>query len=762
MWCDLGNKGVRAAWIIFILCSSTLISSFSFACPNTRVLCRGPSVLFVGENATYQKIQDAINDSKPGDTVYVFNGTYHESLTISKSISLIGESIENTTIMCSFAMDNVINITSNSVNVINFSINNYIGYWPSAGINLFRVQNCNISNNYFSGDFSPGIFLNGSNYNIIGNNYLTYNWDGIVLKNSDSNIISDNYFNDCFLYGIKITNSFKNTFIKNNISGWSFGIDSKHADNNSFLDNIVKSNGGVVFHFSNNNYFENNSFQSGYQFSVKFFSSKYNKMINNTLIEQGLSITGESLEHGYTNEINTSNTLNGRPIYYWVNRTNELVPDNSGQIILVNCTDIKIENQSFNDTFDSISLLFSSRITISNNTFDGSYIDFRNSDNNNILNNIIINNTGRGTNIGLDLTLSSNNSIANNTILNNGNGIYFRKSNYNYIHNNNISSNSVRGMVLYFSNYNIIQNNQISYQFKNGIEFEGSSNNTIVNNMIFKNQGFGIHFDSNNVHPSVNNIIYHNNFIYNYNDLRFQVLDIFNNTWDNGYPAGGNFWSNYEGKDEYNGINQDLPGGDGIGDTPYVINYDSTREDRYPLLKQLNMDIVIPKIKPSTPHSLEVYEGEGFLELSWSPPNYNGGSEITKYNIHRSAYYQKDKVFSIGGDILKFNDTDVSSDDIYFYMISAENEFGDSPNSSWVFGTPMDIPKPSKGSENNGNPISGDVRCMLPLILIFLIVGFFIILLVSRKLSAKHEEIKSDSKDSEKEKQDIEQKSRKT
>jgi len=51
------------------------------------------NVFFVGgmgpSNYTY--IQDAINDANDGDTIFVYNGTYYESLMISDDINLIGE-----------------------------------------------------------------------------------------------------------------------------------------------------------------------------------------------------------------------------------------------------------------------------------------------------------------------------------------------------------------------------------------------------------------------------------------------------------------------------------------------------------------------------------------------------------------------------------------------------------------------------------------------------------------------------------------------
>ncbi len=105
--------------------------------------------------------------------------------------------------------------------------------------------------------------------------------------------------------------------------------------------------------------------------------------------------------------------------------------------------------------------------------------------------------------------------------------------------------------------------------------------------MIFKNDltanGDGIH-----LLDSSGNLLYHNNFL---NNTR-QVFDLAwthpgiqpsIDTWDNGYPSGGNYWSDYSGVDKKSGINQDRHGSDGIGDTPYVI--DENKQDNYPLIR---------------------------------------------------------------------------------------------------------------------------------------------------------------------------------
>jgi parallel beta-helix repeat protein len=100
------------------------------------------------------------------------------------------------------------------------------------------------------------------------------------------------------------------------------------------------------------------------------------------------------------------------------------------------------------------------------------------------------------------------------------------------------------------------------------------TNNIIRDNTISGNRDYGIQLAAN----CSNNQIYHNRFILNYP----QVHDIgTNNNWDNGYPSGGNNWSDYTGYDNYSGPNQDMPGSDDIGDIPYSI-LGGQNKDNYP------------------------------------------------------------------------------------------------------------------------------------------------------------------------------------
>ena len=83
--------------------------------------------LYVGGSGpgNYTRIQDAINASSDGDTVFVYNGTYYENVVVDKSINLIGED-KNITIIDGNGSRDVILLTrfSEGVTINGFTIQN--------------------------------------------------------------------------------------------------------------------------------------------------------------------------------------------------------------------------------------------------------------------------------------------------------------------------------------------------------------------------------------------------------------------------------------------------------------------------------------------------------------------------------------------------------------------------------------------------------------------------------------------------------------
>ncbi|MEM3578294.1 MAG: NosD domain-containing protein [Candidatus Bathyarchaeia archaeon] len=196
---------------------------------------------------------------------------------------------------------------------------------------------------------------------------------------------------------------------------------------------------------------------------------------------------------------------------------------------------------------------------------------------------------GSGTGNGFTLYDVTNVTIRNGNIRNFQYGIYLESASHNFIHGNNISANSYDGITIYFSsNNNEIVDNHIENNGWFGIGIYYSNNNSITRNTIINNNdGIWLYYALNNTisennistnnehgielyHASDNNI-FHNNFVNNsYQAYTEDSINI----WDNSYPSGGNYWSDYQGVDS---------NGDGIGDTPYII--DENNKDCYPLMK---------------------------------------------------------------------------------------------------------------------------------------------------------------------------------
>jgi len=113
------------------------------------------------------------------------------------------------------------------------------------------------------------------------------------------------------------------------------------------------------------------------------------------------------------------------------------------------------------------------------------------------------------------------------------------------------------------SNSTIVGNNVTANNY--GVFLEGYDNVVKENNI--DHNSFGVVVTGGGV-------IHHNNFMYN----PTQVSPLGGGgVWDNGYPSGGNYWSDYAGVDKDS---------DGIGDTPYII--DSSRKDRWPLMNPVS------------------------------------------------------------------------------------------------------------------------------------------------------------------------------
>jgi len=218
----------------------------------------------------------------------------------------------------------------------------------------------------------------------------------------------------------------------------------------------------------------------------------------------------ESLLHTISN-----NTVNGKPLYYFKNQNDFVVPNDAGQIIMVNCTNATIENVYLTHTDFSIILGFCSQCIIQNSSVvdtDGEIILFF-CENNTIRNNFGSNNLhgvcldiGSKNNIieynllsnsyaGVSIvsyvdpsikTTPANNIVRHNKLFSNTAGVDIYNRNNNIISENEIYDNEAGISIVFSSSENIIQNNSISSNIL-GIHLQGLANHNTIKYNTFKN-----------------------------------------------------------------------------------------------------------------------------------------------------------------------------------------------------------------------------------------------------------------------------------
>jgi parallel beta-helix repeat protein len=170
-----------------------------------------------------------------------------------------------------------------------------------------------------------------------------------------------------------------------------------------------------------------------------------------------------------------------------------------------------------------------------------------------------------------DITLVVGNASIDDTI-----GIAVNGQSFETIKDNTINKGDCGIKIVNNTNASIVGNLMYNSSYY-GISLFNSENITMYNNDIYSSASYGIYLNNTN-----NTRIYHNNII---NNTISAYDDRNTNSWDYGYPSGGNYWSDYDGADYNSTPNQDVPPPDGLGDTPYmdILGWLGVK-DNYPLM----------------------------------------------------------------------------------------------------------------------------------------------------------------------------------
>lgn len=234
----------------------------------------------------YASLQSAINQATPGDSLYVSSGIYNEHLLVNKSVSIIGEYVNNTIINGQGENQTIVEFTANNIIFKGFTVRNtsrFAGTSYAAirvsghtctiianhvteaqlGMLIGLSQNTVITNNIATNN-GHGIALYGTTNTTIVANYFYNNVVGISLATSHNIIIEDNTANNSSIGGHGITllsNSYGNIIRRNEMRFNYHGIWLSNSTSNEIYENIIADNALLGIELANSNgniFFKNN------------------------------------------------------------------------------------------------------------------------------------------------------------------------------------------------------------------------------------------------------------------------------------------------------------------------------------------------------------------------------------------------------------------------------------------------------------------------------------------------------------------------
>ncbi|MBN1844959.1 MAG: right-handed parallel beta-helix repeat-containing protein [Sedimentisphaerales bacterium] len=440
-----------------------------------------------------------------------------------------------------------------------------------AGVSVMNTDQTVLTNNIANNNTGGGMCLSGFvsspntnaqiRDNTANNNRIS---DGIYVRYLTGSTLSGNTATDNDQAGLHLESGSGNTVSGNTFERNQNGIYMKYLNTSTISGNALNENGshseqaGIYLDRDcTENQFSNNTFSRN---STGFYSyqSYTNTLTGNTFTQNdyNLGFVSGSYINGFVHTIDTSNTVDGKPVYYLVNKHHRTIPADAGFVGLVNCSDIVVKDLTLSHNIQSVLLSYATNCLVCNVTV---------TDNVN----------------GIHLQNSVDNTIACCTGTGNTNGLYvYWVSSRNSIYGNNFSQNTNAGVLVEQSTYeNILYANTL-HENTYGIYLRSRAENNQILANSFAQNNYSTYFYS----VSRNNVLYLNDF----NSCAYSHVLYTSagpNTWSSPNPLNyryngsaftsrlGNHWNNYGGSDG---------DGDGIGDSIHTVYGSET--DPYPLI----------------------------------------------------------------------------------------------------------------------------------------------------------------------------------
>ena len=331
----------------------------------------------------------------------------------------------------------------------NITVTNCTAKYNTAGIQvLLNTRNCTLADNVMASNSYVGIYTTDSSNLTLVNNTIRKNFvNGIYQyhgnnNNISSNHVTDNRINGMIIQEVTTTTIEGNWFVNNMANQILFSenliIRENIVINSSYFGiRLYGSPGGIVLD-------SNQVVGTGY-LGISLEVSTGVTMISNNMTNASVMLEGD-LSEITSYSIDTTNKVNGKPLYYYHDQNGLGVSDftNAGEIIVVNCNSSVISNINCNSASNGIIVYYCKNITLSSSTLD----DFTNAG---ILikkstNCSMMGNWVRDCNTGIRIELSTEIKLTSNIFINSG-----------LVLNNNVSqcetlnigtSNTVNGRLL--------------------------------------------------------------------------------------------------------------------------------------------------------------------------------------------------------------------------------------------------------------------------------------------------------------------------
>ncbi len=571
-------------------------------------------------------------------------------------------------------------LTSAFVGVADLSLEGPSEYEPRAPIYINGNENFTAANGVTGG--------NGTE----SDPYLIEGWEiearaanGIAIDGTTAHFVVRNvhvHSSSLTHYGVYLDNVTNGRLENCNITDNWMGIVIGKSNNVRLVDNIVTSNDeGVRVYDSFDMVVESNAIvENSPRNGMSLVSSSNINLRGNTISANGwagMYVASSTRITISGNDVN-SNNLEGLRVssssYVYI-RSNYF-SDNLDGLLLESSSEITItlsnfiSNQAHGIHSISSSLISADLIFASSNDRNGA--NFWNSTDINLARSTFTLNE-----FGVSTSHSQNLTINECVAWNNPNGaIVDMSSNITFI-GSDFFDNWVHGILARESSELVFERNRLHSNNVDGIRFAGALGATVTGNIFSENMR-GVYLEN-----SESIVVHHNRFVDNTGHAHDNKGD--ENTWDDGYPSGGNYWSGYTGSDQFIGPNQNESGKDGIGDVPYVI--DSNSQDDYPLMYPIG-------IVPSAPLNLQAAWDDSYVNISWEQPLSDGGFPVTKYRIYRGTTSGGETYLAENPWFRYFNDTTVVNGVRYYYRVSAVNGVGEGPQSNEAASIPTAVPGP--------------------------------------------------------------------